>query len=216
MKLNIFVPTELSDITLGQYQEYIKAQESGIDDNMLSLKMLEIFCGVNFKDTRDVKVKDVKGVSEILNTLFDQKPSLITRFKIGKVQYGFIPKLDDMSFGELIDADTNIGNMEEVHKAMAVLYRPIANTYGDKYEIEEYNLQDAEIMKRMPLDAFFSAMIFFYRLGTDLGTTILSYIEEGKKENLIHHLSSQQNGDGITPYLHSLKEILQELKISLN
>ena len=216
MKLNIFVPTELSDITLGQYQEYIRVQSQDVDSNYLAQKMLEIFCNVKFKDTRDIKVKDINAVSEILMDLFEQKPNLITRFKIGKVEYGFIPKLDDMSFGELIDADTNISNMDDVHKAMAVLYRPIIGSYGNKYEIEEYNIQDSEIMRLMPLDAFFSAMLFFYRLGTDLGTTILNYIEEGKKENLVQYLNSQENGDGINQYILSLKETLRDLNISLN
>ena len=38
------------------------------------------------------------------------------------VEYGFIPNLDDMSFGEYVDLDTYIGDWQNIHRAMAVLY----------------------------------------------------------------------------------------------
>ena len=52
MKIEINVPTSLSEITLGQYQKYLKIAEENPDGNFLSAKMIEIFCGIPLSDTR--------------------------------------------------------------------------------------------------------------------------------------------------------------------
>lgn len=38
---------------------------------------------------------------------------------------GFLPKLDEITLGEFIDVESNIGDWQNIHKAMAVLYRPV-------------------------------------------------------------------------------------------
>lgn len=216
MKVDILVPEHLSEITLEQYQRFIKIQDSETDETFLARKMLEIFCGIELKNTLNLKLKDVKAVTEILTEMMNEKPQLVRTFKLGGVEYGFIPKLDEISLGEYVDLDTYLGDTENLQKAMSVLYRPIEQKYGEKYNIEEYKVSDGEHLKGMPLDAVFSSVLFFYRLGIDLSKTMMSYLEEHQEEALIQHLSSQQNGDGINQSLHSLKGILQELKISLN
>ena len=93
--------------------------------------------------------------------MFNQKPPLVREFTMKGKEYGFIPKLEDMSFGEYVDLDTYVGDFENIHRAMAVLYRPITQKYNDKYLIEEYEGDDNEIMKDMPMDAVLSSIIFF-------------------------------------------------------
>lgn len=216
MKVDILVPEHLSEITLEQYQRFIKIQDSEADETFLARKMLEIFCGIELKHTLNLKLKDVKAVTEILTEMMNEKPQLVRTFKMGGVEYGFIPKLDEISLGEYVDLDTYLGDTENLHKAMSVLYRPIEQKYGENYNIVEYKVSDGEIMKQMPLNAVFSSVLFFYRLGIDLSKVMMNYLEEAQEEALIQHLSSQPNGDGINQSLHSLKEILHELKISLN
>ena len=48
-----------------------------------------------------------------------------------EVEFGFIPKLDNISLGEFVDLDSYMSDWDNMHKAMAVLYRPV--TFRKKY-----------------------------------------------------------------------------------
>ena len=216
MRVEINVPDSLSEITLGQYQKFVKLYSGEVTEEFLALKMLEIFCGVKLNEAYQMRFKDVDGVVELLSEILNEKPQLVRTFRMGDVEYGFIPNLDDMSFGEYIDLDTYIGDWQNIHRAMAVLYRPIKNKHGERYNIIPYEVVDAEVMKNMPLDAAISSVLFFYRLGIDLSRAMTNYLEEGKESRLVQYLNSEKNGDGINHYTHWLKEILDDLNISLN
>jgi len=132
------------------------------------------------------------------------------------VEYGFIPNLDEISLGEYIDLDTYLGDWENMHRAMAVLYRPIKEKYGERYNLVEYEAGDGELMKNMPMDAVISSVLFFYHLGIDLSQAMMNYLEESQETRLVQYLSSDKSGAGINQFTHSLKGILHDLKISLN
>ena len=216
MKVEITIPDSLSEVTLDQYQRYLKIQENNQDEKFLASKMIEIFCGVKLSDTLKMKYADVDGICNILVDMFNEKPQLVTKFKMKGVEYGFIPKLDDISLGEYIDLDAFLGDWENMHRAMAVLYRPIESKYGDKYSIKDYEAGDGEVMKDMPLEAVISSIIFFYHLGIDLSQAMMNYLEEQEETSLVQYLNSEQSGVGINQFTHSLKEILDDLKVSLN
>lgn len=216
MKVEITIPDSLSEVTLDQYQRYLKIQENNIDEKFLASKMIEIFCGVKLTDTFKMKYSDVDNICNILVDMFNEKPKLVTKFKMKGVEYGFIPKLDDISLGEYIDLDTFLGDWENMHRAMAVLYRPIDKKYGDKYSIVEYEAGDGEVMKDMPLEAAISSIIFFYHLGIDLSQAMMNYLEEQEETNLVQYLNSEASGVGINQFTHSLKGILDDLRILLN
>ena len=216
MKIEVIIPSELSEITLDQYQRYLKITEKETDEGFLRSKMLEIFCNIKLTDTLKMKLGDVNAITEILNEMFESKPKLVQRFKMKGVEYGFIPNLDDISLGEYIDLDTFLGDWDNMHRAMAVLYRPIKQKYGERYNIEEYQAGDGEIMKDMPMDAVISSVLFFYHLGIDLSQAMMNYLEDSQETRLVQYLSSDKSGAGINQFTHSLKEILQDLRISLN
>ena len=167
MKYELKVPTSLSDITLGQYQEYLKLPED-LSDNQLALKMISIFYNVSDKVARYIKASDVSRIVEKISLMFKESPTLIQRFKLGKKEYGFIPNLDEMTFGEYIDIDTFLGDWDNIEKAMAVLYRPIQSRYSDKYNIVPYEPRNALKYKEMPLSVVMSSILFFFYLVIDL------------------------------------------------
>ena len=218
MKLNIKIPTSLKEVTLRQYKRYLKIQESETNTRFLNAKMIEIFCGIKLEQVMLLKVSDAQDISNILTELFESKPSLVTKFKMNKVEYGFQPQLDDISLGEYIDLDTFIGDWENMEKAMNVLYRPVLVKLKDKYSIEEYTVETSEALLDMPMDAVLSSIFFFWNLGLDLSTTMMNYLETETEETeaLTQFLNSQANGDGINHFTDLLKETLQNLKISLN
>ena len=216
MKVEVYIPDTLSEITLGQYQKYLKIQENNEDENFLAIKMIEIFCGLRGDTIMAMKANSIKDITLILTEMFNEKPQLVKEFKMGGRNYGFVPKLEDMTFGEYIDLDTYIGDMNNIHRAMNVLYRPMKQKYQDRYLVEDYTGEDPEKMLNMPMDAVLSSILFFYNLGMDLSKAMLNSLEEDKETSLAQYLTSEESGDGINHFSVSLKGILEDLKISLN
>ena len=177
MEAKLNVPESLDEITLGQYQKFLKIQNENTDERFLSSKMIEIFCELKLTDVMKLKLADVNGICAILSDMFNEKPALKKTFFMDGVEYGFIPNLEDISFGEYIDLDNYLTDWELMDRAMGVLYRPIKNRYGERYSIEEYTAKETGYMKAMPLDAALSAVLFFYHLGIDLSMTMMNYLE---------------------------------------
>jgi len=216
MQLNITVPTDLSEITLRQYKHFLKIQKNVNDEKFLSAKIVEIFCKMKLEDVMRLKFKDSEHIVTKLTEMFEQKPNLVTNFKLNKINYGFHPQLDDLTLGEYIDLDTFIGDWENIEKAMAVLYRPVVNKVKEKYTIEEYVVgKDAEILD-MPMDAVLSSIFFLWNLGLDLSKTMMNYLDKEQTQALTEYLNLQPNGGGITQFTDLLRETLLDLKISLN
>ena len=217
MKIEINVPTSLSEVTLGQYQKFLKIAEDNPEGNFLNAKMIEIFCGIPLSDSYKLKMSSVTAIIDILNELLSQTPKRVEQFTMNGVQYGFIPDLDEMSLGEYVDLDGSASDWNNMHIAMNVLYRKIKIKKSGKYNIVDYNVENPEKMKDMPLDAAIGSLFFFYNLGMELSKhTILYSSNQAEMEVYQEQLISQTNGDGISQFMVSLTEILQDLKISLN
>jgi len=216
MKANINVPTELNEITLKQYQKFLKVQNSSKDNNFIQSKMIEIFCRVKPQDALNIKLSDADRIATLISNMFEEKPDLVKSFYLGGVEYGFVPDLDEITLGEYIDLDTYMGDWDNIHTAMNVLYRPIKQKLGDKYLIEDYNVETKDLLLHMPMDAVFGSIIFFYHLGIDLSKTMMNYLENKEEKQLLQELGFRKSGDGIRAFTDSLEEILHDLKISLN
>ena len=216
MRKEVIVPDSLNEVTLEQYQKYINIQDNNEDDTFLAIKMIEIFCGIRADLIMKMKASSIRDITNVLAEMFDQKPPLVKEFKMNGIDYGFIPDLENMTFGEYVDLDTYIGDYENMHRAMSVLYRPIVQRYKDKYLVDEYSGDESDKMKDMPMDAVLSSILFFYHLGMDLSKTMLNYLQEEGSKDLVQQLTLEKNGVGINQFSDSLKEILQDLKISLN
>lgn len=219
MKINIDIPSKLSEITLEKYQKFLKILDTNANnknaDHFIAMKMLEIFCNMPTDVLMNYKIKDISKITSTLEAMLAENPDLVQSFKIGDTEFGFIPNLDEMTFGEYIDLETYISDWDNIHKAMAVLYRPINAKIKDKYSIEEYR-GDAyhPAMLKTPMDAVFSSVVFFYNLGRDLVSNLANYLEGEEKVIYQHYLTSIENGDGTTPSIYSVMEILQNTKKS--
>jgi len=220
MKLDIYIPEELSDITLGQYQKFAKINTGENESTSFLLhKMVEIFCNIDLKDIAKIKYTYVNNIVSEINKMFDVKTSLIPIFKMGGIDYGFIPKLDDITLGEYIDLDNTLGDWETMHKAMSVLYRPVKFQKGHRYQIEDYTgMENDERMKNMPLDVVMGSLVFFWSLRNELLKNTLKYLSKEMTENLTtqQRATLVENGDGINLSTDWLKEILLDLKTLQN
>tara|TARA_Y100001973_G_C5186642_1_gene328271 strand:- start:489 stop:1148 length:660 start_codon:yes stop_codon:yes gene_type:complete len=219
MKLNIAVPESLEEITLDQYQKFVKIDiEENQNTNFLMHKTVEIFCNLDLKDLVSIKMIHIKNILNTLNKIFEKKNNLIPTFNLNNVEYGFIPALDDMTLGEYIDLDDNMTDWDKMHKAMAVLYRPIVYKKNERYKIEDYTgKENTEIFKQMPLNIVMGAMVFFYNLNSELLEITLNYLKaEVAKDNTEVMKILEKSGDGSHLFTDSAAQMFPKLNISLN
>lgn len=218
MRIEIDVPSSISEIPLANYQRFLKVQQNSNDEEFIAQKMIEIFCGIELKDVVKMKLTSINDLVLHFNEIFSVKPKFQPRFKIGGIEYGFIPDLENISFGEYVDLDNYLSNWDDYHKAMAVMYRPITETRKDKYNIFEYNgaSEFSDAMKYAPMDVAIGASVFFWTLGNELLSATLSYLEnEVKTMNeqaiLAHEPNLGKNGVGIQVSTDLLRETLQNM-----
>jgi hypothetical protein len=245
MKANLIVPESLNEITLGQYQKFYKLITNNPDSEFVRQKTVSIFCNVEMKDVRQMLLSSIDEVYNGLIELFNGSPELISRFTINNIEFGLIPNFDDMSAGEFADLDDYNSDVEQWHKCMAVLYRPVTNKLDKLYEIEPYikkrnkflmffyNLfnsekviqpykgteQYAEMMKDTPVAIVLAVQVFFYNLSKELLSVTMDCLEQlpqSDKAIIVEKASSLENGDGIIAFMQSPKETLSKLMTQLN
>jgi hypothetical protein len=212
MDIDIVVPEGLQDITLEQYQRFLALKSE--DETFLSQKAVEIFCHVPLVLVDRMPYNTVQRLAKRVFSYFEGKPSLIMKKALKKRLFGFVPNLEEITLGEYVDLDANIADWKNMHRAMAVLYRPVVTEADEYYDIEEYDGTNkyAETMKEMPLDVVLGALVFFYRLGIDLSIAMTAYLEEDKKLTSHQKPTSEESGGGTEVFINSLKETLQGLK----
>jgi len=199
MKIDIYIPDKLSDITLEQYQKFAKLNtKENQNSSFLLHKMVEIFCRLDLKDIARIKYQYVNSIVSDLNEIFNTKTDLIPTFNMQGIEYGFVPKLDDITLGEYIDLDSNLSDWDTMHKAMAVLYRPVKYKKDHRYQIEEYTgTEDAEKFKDMPLDVVMGSLVFFWSLSNELLQITLKYLAKEMEENLTLQQRQILDGSGV-------------------
>ena len=219
MKLQITIPTSLSEITLEQYQKFLSIAKDNPESDFLQHKMVEIFCNIDLNNVAKINYKDVNEITTNLSALFSNKYELKQTFKLGNTEFGFIPNLDEITLGEYTDLDKYISDWDKMHNAMAVLYRPITKKLKDKYQIEEYNgsYTYCDAMKYAPVEVVLGAVVFFYSLGNELLKSTIHYLENNKEfQNIVNNHNLEVNGVGIHHSMLSLKEMLEDLTIFPN
>ena len=221
--MKITVPSSLRHIKLSQWQKYAaildknKGEESS---DFLNLKTLEIFCGMDLKDIHSIPLREFDEVLMHMSDIFKMKTPRENTFWLKgtdgvEVEFGMIPNFDKMSYGEYEDLENYIFDEKNLHKAMAVLYRPVKFKKKDRYLIHDYEGTEfmAEVMKNTPLDIVFGARVFFYSLAKKLGIYTLDYtlqqLTKQQENQSDKHLD--KNGEDTKQFIHSQMEMLKEL-----
>jgi hypothetical protein len=219
MKLELIIPESLNEVPLLHYQQFVDDVKGSEDNDYIGQKLVERFCGIQLKEIVKIKQKDILNLTNHFNELFKKKNNFKPRFKIQNVEFGFITDLENITSGEYIDLEKYLQDVNTLHKAMAVMYRPIVKEKGDKYEIEPYQsaINYAEVMRYAPLSNVLAAQVFFWSLGQQLLKAIPTFLETEMKKmskkqqaTLVDSLNLQNNGDGIQVYMNSLRETLED------
>ncbi len=208
MKQEVNIPTELSELKLWQYQQFMKLEKP------TELDMISIFLKVDKEIVRQMELTSVEEITQELNKMFEGEGEFHQTFKMGSQEFGFIPSLDDITFGENSDIVKYIKDWGTMHNALAVMYRPITMKRKGQYVIEEYQSSEkyAELMRKAPLSIAMGAMVFFYLLTSELLDSTLKFMETEVGNQLKQGQISGKSGENIVSSLKLLKETLGDLK----
>ena len=225
-----------TQLTVEQFQgamEVFSTEQATEDPYYAMTKILQLFLGIEHEDVMAMSQEQAKTIYslivETINSVVEyegKNESVINQISIKhpetgeEVAFGMVPNLEKMSFGEFIDLDTYFPNNKDLHKMMAVLFRPITRKWKDTYEIEPYEGSDkyAEVMKQLPARVALNSRVFFYRLGTKLPIFMQHYLSQqtNQEHPASSNLISELNGAGTQAFIDSQRAHLLELTTLLN
>ena len=214
MKLQI--PTNINDITVGEYLKFIEVNKEDADEEFLIHKTISIFCDIPMKDVLNIDAKEAQDIAIEIYAVLNQKAEFVDKFELNGIEYGFIPNLEDLSLGEYIDLETYLKDQKNLHKVAAVMYRPIIKKYSDLYDIENYsaNLRSQQDMKDAPIGIISQGVVFFYNIVNELLKDFPHYLEKETKkvtEIIQQEVNSQLNMGGLTQSTYLAKVMSETL-----
>jgi len=200
--VSIEIPENLSDIKLNAYKKFIlMANEENGDEIALYQ-----FCGLTPDQQEGMKKKDLDLIRNQIGNVLAEKPNLVKTFQFKGKEYGFHPKIEDISMGEYIDLDAE--------RILGVLYRPITKKMFGRHSIENYDPEahNGNGFQDLSADIFLGCLLFFYRIATNLQITFLQSLEKEEKKDMMPNPTSVESGDGMEQYIRLLKEISYNLR----
>lgn len=132
-----------------------------------------------------------------LNTLLDTEVTLHPkRVSMDGKSYGFIPDWSEFTTGEWIDMERYTQDIwSNAHRIMSLLYRPITDQIGERYEIQPYSSkEDPDLWLDCPASWFSGALLFF----STSRERLLSSINQSLREVTEDQIKSARSGDGTT------------------
>lgn len=216
-------------MTVEQYQR-IQLQKVFLE-NVKSSKLLSVYLNIPETELKNAKKKDIEFVEAfVFKKLTDGvTKEMVFTFEMEGITYGFENDWGKLAWGAWKDLEflSSQDITENIHKILAVLYRPVTKVKGTKYVIEPYDAdtieERAEQFKKIPIKIWFgSAQLFFFISKTyieDIKNTLgfqMKYyrlMEIGKKV-LPKWLQRKLRLDSILQrHLNSVKKISQKLSI---
>jgi len=185
------------EVTLEKWQQLVSGKgKTKTAEAKETIKALTTF---PVKLIDEMALSDVAQIFEKLSKL-QVEGKLKKVFKIDEIEYGFLPDLDEITLGEYADIEQYIKNGLEtnIHKIMAILFRPVTSKEGKLYSIEAYKdgRERAEkFKKKMNAKQVQQSLVFFWSLGKEF-VKILPLFLIQKLKKIQEEMNLQINGVG--------------------
>lgn len=187
MRKKITIPESIGDITLGQYQNFIKNPEMKI----------ELFAGLTKKEIDGIAQKDLDAINNQIDLALNSPSIFKQRFNVNGIEFGMIPNFDKITTKEYMDLSSYGFEIDTLHNVMAIAFRPIVDN-SKCYLIEDYKGTEkyAELMKQTPLNYVNGFLSFFLALQNDLLSYIQRFTKEGQMTDY-QRADTLRSGDGM-------------------
>ena len=139
--------------------------------NPNTFQIISVLTGIPENELKELEPDNFNFLEKkLVPMLHVEKPSkIIFQFKHNDKEYGLVQDFFKLTMAEWVDLEvySNGENiLDNIHKIMAILYRPIVKKLkGNKYQIENYNSneveQRAEEFLDLPLEFYLSVSSFF-------------------------------------------------------
>ena len=168
IQLNDKVVEVKEEMTISQYQNYQKYKE--LYDKEPG-RLLAMYLNVSYNELKDIPKPQVDFVQNYLTGQMmgaEYKDETHFKFTHNGILYGLENDWAKLAWGAWVDLEvfTSDNLDENIHRIMAILYRPITEEGKKKYKIEPYKSDDiedrAEIFKELPIKYWFGAASFFF------------------------------------------------------
>jgi hypothetical protein len=223
MNIEITIPEGWEDIKLGEYMEYMRAVKAYEGTEVAEVvqyeKAMNHFCNITTETIHQLPMENYNGILAEMMKLFQQGDTmpLTKHFVLGSTKFGFIPSLDNMSYGEYLDLSTYSKDLwTNAPTVMSILYRPVTKELDGKYEIQAYQgtNEDMETLFKhaLTMDIVWGAIGFFTLLSKDLLKGMMGFsmktLEEMKSNTLVQETLTA-NGVDIS-VLQSSQEMISQ------
>lgn len=204
------IPERWTQVNLGKYQDFMSKSKDIEDETTLDLLAISSLTGLSMDLATKVRKTDIDVVKTELKSLFlkPMNSKLNTIIEIKGIEYGFHPKLKDITFGEFVDLDNYLEKpWENMHYIMAILYRPILSKKKKRYRIEDYDSDKSFDRANLFRDELSVATVngaasFFLNIGLEYQNVLQSSLSKEqkkmmkKKEDYQIKTTSTQSGVG--------------------
>lgn len=178
-----------TELTIGQYQLYkqnqtIYEKEPG--------RILSLYTGLDYSEIKNLPKKQVEFVQQYLTS--NLMPSEIEDevhniFKYNDISYGLENNWNSLAWGAWVDLEVFAADNVEsnIHRIMAILYRPLSEHKKKGYSIEPYKSEEieerAELFKGLPVKYWFGAANYFFLINSVYMSNMQSSLNTTLKVN---------------------------------
>lgn len=161
-----------SELTIGQYQTYVKNKELYDKE---PARMLALYMGISYSQLKNLPKDQIEFVNMYITSQLmsdEYKDETYEVFEHKGIEYGLENDWTKLAWGAWVDLEVfSSDNIEDnIHRIMSVLYRPVTSNKKGKYTIQPYNSETIEeranIFKDIPLKYWFGASTFFLLVST--------------------------------------------------
>lgn len=187
-----YIPQKWTEVSLECYQKLMSYVDDKLDDYTKTITTIHSLTGAPIDMLEKCKKSDIEAVLQAVTKLLNVKvnTTLNMIITIDNVEYGFHPNLEEITFAEFVDLDNYLSDAwVNMHKIMAILYRPITKQNKKKYKIQEYDstkcMQTAEIFKKsLSVATVNGASNFFLTIAGEYLAVLQSSLSKKQKRML--------------------------------
>ena len=187
-----FVPQKWSEVSIESYQKLMQYVGDESDEYTKSLTTINALTKAPIEILEKCKKSDIEKLSKAVSNLLNIKvnTTLNMLIEVDGVEYGFHPNLEEITFAEFVDLDNYLSDpWPNMHRIMAVLYRPVIKQNKKKYKIEDYDstkcMKTADVFKEaLSVATVNGAANFFLTIAKEYLVVLQSSLSKKQKKML--------------------------------